>query len=149
MRVVLVASLLAIGCGSDPQKPAFEKLAHEAEPIMAALRPSADTVLRTHGAAERYDRTIANACVEQLASLQALSDLNFDLPALHATPNHSVSDAAQHLLGDKPMCCDQLNVAECSRWCVTAWAELAIAVERFRGDAARHGVTVRPLIFEQ
>jgi hypothetical protein len=145
----LTLCVVLVACASDPDKALFEKLGRDAEPHFAALRGPADTVLRTPGTGDMVDRTISKACLAQMPAIEALADLDFNNRSLHATTSHSVADVAHMIVSDKRLFCDESrSLAECSRWCVMAWAELAIAVERFRGDAARHGVKVRSLVYE-
>lgn len=145
---LFVAAALAACSSADPVE--HIRIPAELNPTLQRLREPASVVLSSLGEGADTSRRIVTACLGADRDLEVLIrlDVQDEFRGLWIPTAPLATDAA-NMLRDRADECGELDTAQglerCSRWCVSAWADLVLAVERLSVAGDRDGIRIQPL----
>jgi hypothetical protein len=159
MRIAIFVLLIAtvVGCRSSEQR-AYERLARDANPLLATMKPTATRVLASAPTQEQLNTltlsdaqaaALVTACESADDQLWTIRKVEFDQEAIAPAPGRaSVAEYAGWLLDHRELKCEhgaRSRIVMCAFWCFDNWSGLIDEVERLRREAHKHGVNITSL----
>lgn len=139
--VVLSVLSLAFACKSDEKKE-YERVARDANPALAAMRPVALTLLAAAAANDPATTAkIIETCKSVDQALSRLRNVRFDIK------DEGISRHAGYLLDERSLYCrpelgDGSRTQRCRERCLELWTMLVDEVATLRTAAAAEGVDI-------